>query len=250
MGAALAEVVFDTETWTLAGRAVGFPPEEAFSDGTCPPGRIFTLALSAGDTLGCGERRSRGNSIPPMRQSLPLAYAYRLLNHGPTTLITSSANGKTNVMAAAWVMPTDFDPPRLAAVIEKKTHTRELVQLSREMVVQVPVQAQLAQVYGAGKMSGKDIDKIAQLGFRTHPASKVGAPLLEGCAAWLECKLGPEQPLAESSDLLVAEIVAAWADDSIFKNGRWTFESQAQRTLHHVAGGVFFVTGEQVAAKP
>ena len=35
-----------------------------------------------------------------------------------TTLVTSAAGGRRNVMAAAWVMPIDFDPPKIAAVID------------------------------------------------------------------------------------------------------------------------------------
>ena len=44
-----------------------------------------------------------------------LQYASRLLNHGPTILITSydAASDRRNVMAAAWSMPVEFAPPRV-----------------------------------------------------------------------------------------------------------------------------------------
>jgi flavin reductase (DIM6/NTAB) family NADH-FMN oxidoreductase RutF len=52
-----------------------------------------------------------------MRKPLTeLKRTYRLLNHGPTTLITSAHDGKVNIMAAAWVMAVDFDPPKIAAI--------------------------------------------------------------------------------------------------------------------------------------
>ena len=35
--------------------------------------------------------------------------ADRLLNHGPTTLVTFEHAGVRNVMAASWAMPLDFD---------------------------------------------------------------------------------------------------------------------------------------------
>ena len=41
------------------------------------------------------------------------AKAYRLLNHGPATLISSAFGGQRNVMAASWVTPLDFDPPKV-----------------------------------------------------------------------------------------------------------------------------------------
>ena len=36
------------------------------------------------------------------RVAVPLPKAYRLLNHGPTVLVSSAHAGRRNVMAAAW----------------------------------------------------------------------------------------------------------------------------------------------------
>ncbi|RYF38582.1 MAG: hypothetical protein EOO27_50575, partial [Comamonadaceae bacterium] len=57
---------------------------------------------------------------------LPVAleHASRLINHGPTVLIKTSDGNRRNVMAAAWSMPVEFTPPRVAVVIDKKTYTR------------------------------------------------------------------------------------------------------------------------------
>jgi hypothetical protein len=64
-----------------------------------------------------------------MSAFIPVApnHASRLVNHGPTVLVTSAHGGRRNVMAAAWSMPVEFTPPRIAVVIDKKTFTRELV---------------------------------------------------------------------------------------------------------------------------
>lgn len=52
-----------------------------------------------------------------------LQYASRLLNHGPTILITSydAPSDRRNVMAAARSMPVEFAPPRVAIVVDKST---------------------------------------------------------------------------------------------------------------------------------
>ena len=49
-----------------------------------------------------------------MRQPVALAHACRLINHGPTVLVSSEHDGRRNVMAAAWSMPVEFTPPRVA----------------------------------------------------------------------------------------------------------------------------------------
>ena len=41
-----------------------------------------------------------------------LAKAYRLLNHGPTVLVSARHQAVDNVMAAAWCCALDFDPPK------------------------------------------------------------------------------------------------------------------------------------------
>ena len=64
------------------------------------------------------------------RVAVDLAKASRLLNHGPTVLVSSAHAGQRNIMAAAWAMPLDFDPPKIAVVIDKATLTRELVDAS------------------------------------------------------------------------------------------------------------------------
>ena len=63
-------------------------------------------------------------------RSVSLAHASRLINHGPTALVTSARGAQCNVMAAAWSMPVEFTPPRIALVIDKHTGTRELVMAS------------------------------------------------------------------------------------------------------------------------
>ncbi|MBL8315006.1 MAG: hypothetical protein JNK55_14770, partial [Rubrivivax sp.] len=53
-----------------------------------------------------------------------LHHASRLINHGPTVLISTEHQGRRNLMAAAWSMPVEFTPPRVAVVIDKRTFTR------------------------------------------------------------------------------------------------------------------------------
>lgn len=184
-----------------------------------------------------------------MRVSVPLRQAAKLLNHGPTTLISSAAGGRRNVMAAAWVMPLDFEPPKLAVVIASDTFTRELVDASGELVVQVPPRALADLTWTVGSTSGRDRDKFEALRIATSPASKVAAPLIDGCVAWLEAKVIPQPPaLAKDFDLFLVEVVAAWADDAAWQDGAWHFDRDEQRTLHHQSKGHFFTTGAPVDA--
>lgn len=186
------------------------------------------------------------------RVSVPLRQTSRLLNHGPTTLVASAHAGKTNVMAAAWVMPLDFNPPKLCVVVAADTHTRKLVDASGEMVVSVPSLAQLDLTFTVGTLSGADIeDKFTKLNIATSKASVVAAPLIDGCLAWMECKVLPHPELQKDNDLFIVEVVQAWADDEVFRDGEWLFGTapDAKRSIHHVSKGRFFVIGDRHDAK-
>lgn len=181
------------------------------------------------------------------RHAVDLAKSYLLLNHGPVTLVASAHAGRRNVMAASWAMPLDFDPPKVAVVIDKSTLTRELIEASGEFVLAVPSRAIAGRVLAVGSRSGRDGDKFAALGLGAEPGAQVGAPLVDGCVAWLECRVLPEPHNQQRYDLFIGEVVAAWADPAAFADGRWHFADDDQRTIHYVAGGQFFATGEAFA---
>ena len=191
------------------------------------------------------------------RRPVPLNKAYRLLNHGPTVLVSAAHGGRRNIMAAAWAMPLDFDPPKVAVVLDKSTWTRVLLEGAGSFALQVPTRAQLDLTEALGNSSGREIverdghDKFAAYGLQTFAGVAADAPLLEGCAAWLECRLLPESPIQQRYDLFLGEVIAAQADARVFADGRWNFAGHDElRTLHHVAGGHFIVDGEAVDARP
>lgn len=171
-----------------------------------------------------------------------LPHASRLLNHGPTVLVTSSHGGRRNIMAAAWSMPVELTPPRIAVVIDKSTLTRELVLASGAFGLCVPGAALVDLTYAVGSASGRTEDKFARHGIAARPGPVLGMPLLEeGCAGWLECRLIREPHTEEAYDTCFAEVVAAAADARIFTGGHWDVraDNAALHTLHHLGGGNF-----------
>jgi flavin reductase (DIM6/NTAB) family NADH-FMN oxidoreductase RutF len=187
-----------------------------------------------------------------MRQSVPLDRCTRLLNHGPTVLVSAVHDGRRNVMAAAWSMPLDFTPPKVAVVLDKQTFTRELLLASGSFVLAVPPVALAALTEHVGNVSGRHVEKFSDVLAAAEPGPETGAPLVDGCIAWLECRRIPEPHNEQAYDLFLGEVVAAWADDRVFRDGRWHFDGAATslRSLHHIAGGHFFAIGDEVAYEP
>lgn len=177
------------------------------------------------------------------------AKAYRLINHGPATLVSARYNGTDNVMAASWVCALDHDPARLTVILDKTAYTRELIEKSRSFVIQVPVAAQASLVHFLGSHSlACEADKLTQSGVSLFALPGADVPGVSGCAAWLYCELIPEEHNQQTYDLFIGEIKGAWADSRAFKDGHWQFERGAAdwRSLHYIAGGHFYATGEAV----
>ena len=123
-----------------------------------------------------------------------LQYASRLLNHGPTILITSydAPSDRRNVMAAAWSMPVEFAPPRVAIVVDKSTWTREIIERNGTFGIVVPGVAAASWTYAVGSVSGRDEDKFNAWGIPVVTGPELGLPLIEEkCLAWMECRLLP-----------------------------------------------------------
>ena len=181
---------------------------------------------------------------------VPLDKSYRLMNHGPTVLVSARHGGITNVMAAAWACVLDYgQAPKVTVVLDKATFTRELVEASGLFALQLPTRAMATLTVGVGSDSARDVpDKLTRHGVKIFTAPGSGLPLVEGCVGWLACRLVPELHNQQAYDLFIGEVVGAWADERVFRDGRWHFEdaTDALRTIHHVAGGQFLLTGAPV----
>lgn len=181
-----------------------------------------------------------------------LKKAFRLINHGPTILVSARFGGTDNVMAAAWACALDFDPPKLTVVLDKSTRTRELVEKSGMFVIQVPTVAQLKLTQAVGSSTlHNDPNKLQKAGVELLKFEGIDLPFVKGCSAWLACKVIPEPHNQETYDLFIGEVFAAWSDTRVFSDGHWHFENAdpSMRSIHHVAGGNYYAIGEPFSTK-
>ena len=153
-------------------------------------------------------------------------------------------------------MPVEFTPPRIAVVIDKSTYTREQLRANGQLALNIPCRLQADLTFTVGSVSGRADpmpaqDKFSRYGLASFAGPELGLPLLEGCIAWLECKLIEEAHTQEAYDTFFVEVVSAQADERVFANGRWSFRADNQdlHTLHHLGAGVFAVPSETLQGK-
>lgn len=180
-------------------------------------------------------------------QPVAVEQYYRLINHGPTVMVSAKYQDIENVMSASWVCALDFSPQaKLTVVLDKSTFTRSLIEQSGYFAIQVPFASQAKTVIAMGQSYKDHPRKLADNGVEIFYQDHFDIPLVKGCSAYILCKLIPEPHNQAAHDLFIGEVLAAYADDRVFRQGHWDFDhvDDAFKNLHYVAGGQFYLTGK------
>lgn len=163
--------------------------------------------------------------------------AYKILHPKLTVLIAAYMDdGRPNAMACSWITPASDEPPLVAAFISKEGFTGQLMERRGAFTVNVPTRGMLKAVWVAGTRSGRRVDKLKAMGVSAKPARKVEAPIIEGCAAYLECRL---QSTFEAGGCrcFLGEVVDAYANPELLKEEGWDVERA--ELLLHLGGSLF-----------
>ena len=181
-----------------------------------------------------------------MKVEIPLSKANRLINHGPTVLITSQSEGKPNVMTAAWQTPVSKDPPLVAVSIAPKRYSHQLIEQSGDFVLNVPSREILKKVHDCGTVSGKDVDKFEKFGLTPADSVTVGAPLIEECIAHLECTLYDSLTVGDHT-LFVGEVLSASVEESFFDDFI-KVDDPGAKTIHHLGSNKYTCPDKRIEA--
>jgi flavin reductase (DIM6/NTAB) family NADH-FMN oxidoreductase RutF len=174
-------------------------------------------------------------------RDVPLESFSRILHPYNTVLITASSKGKSNVMAAAWIMPVSVNPPIVATSIKPERYTYELIDESGFFVVNVPSFENEKSVLVCGRKSGRDVDKFKLANFTTEPGRCVDVPIIKECVAHLECKVSNTYRVGDHI-LILGEVCAAYARKEVFDK---MYKLQVHHPLLHLGGDTFVTTAAQ-----
>ena len=105
--------------------------------------------------------------------------------------MTTCANGRTDCMAIQWgTMGFLWGKPVFVCYVRESRFTREMLDANPEFTVNIPIgdyDRKIMAVFG-GK-SGRDMDKIAELGLTLVEGDKVKVPGIVELPLTMECKV-------------------------------------------------------------
>jgi flavin reductase (DIM6/NTAB) family NADH-FMN oxidoreductase RutF len=133
----------------------------------------------------------------------------------PVVLVGAMVDGKANFMPAGWVCRANFQPPMLALGIGHGKWTAKGIREAKAFSVNLPNAGMVETVDYCGIVTGRSADKSGV--FRTF-SGDLGAPLIADCPLAVECSLAQVVELP-SNFLFVGEIIGAWAEEGVLKDG-------------------------------
>ena len=106
-------------------------------------------------------------------------------------LLTTQANGKVNTMTIGWgMMGIQWNKPTFVALVRGCRHTYSMLEQNPEFTVNIPlgdVDKNILRV--CGTKSGRDTDKLQELGITTEAPEKISVPGICQLPLTLECKV-------------------------------------------------------------
>jgi flavin reductase (DIM6/NTAB) family NADH-FMN oxidoreductase RutF len=132
----------------------------------------------------------------------PYEYASTITAANPGgILFTTKLGDEVDTMVIGWgLIGNIWGKPTFTAFVRESRHSHTLVEQTGEFTVNVPVGKLDKQIFKvAGSQSGRDIDKVKELGLTLVEPEVVTAPALAECPITLECKVMYKQLLDEAA---------------------------------------------------
>lgn len=106
-------------------------------------------------------------------------------------LMTTAADGQVNTMTIGWGhLGTIWYKPVFIAYVRESRYTKAMVEKNGEFTVNIPLAPVDQNILGVcGTKSGRDMDKIKELGLTIEEADTIAAPGIKELPLTLECKV-------------------------------------------------------------
>jgi flavin reductase (DIM6/NTAB) family NADH-FMN oxidoreductase RutF len=142
-----------------------------------------------------------------------------ILNPVPAVLITSkNRDGKVNVFTVGWAATICTRPPMLSISIRPERLSYEYIKESMEFVVNLPTSSLTKKVDYCGVRSGRQVDKIKEMGFTLLEGENIETPHIAECPINIECKVRDIIELG-SHHMFTADIVGSLVNEDLIDGG-------------------------------
>jgi flavin reductase (DIM6/NTAB) family NADH-FMN oxidoreductase RutF len=152
-----------------------------------------------------------------MKMMLP---AQTILLPSPVLIIgTYGADGRPNIMNAAWGGIASSNPPSISVSLREATLSYHNIIQTGAFTVNIPSEKYLREADFAGLASGRECDKFRETRLTAEKSQLVNAPLVKEFPYALECRLVRQIELGLHT-MFLGEIVGMVADSEVLSPNR------------------------------
>lgn len=114
----------------------------------------------------------------------------RLARPGLLLATKGPAGKQDNAMTIGWAtFGIIWGLPMCVVLVRPSRYTYGLIEAAQDFTVNVPSEGMAEAVAFLGSASGRDRDKLAEVGLATVPSGMVSAPTLADCPVTYECRV-------------------------------------------------------------
>ena len=132
----------------------------------------------------------------------------------PPTLVSCKSGDEVNVLTVAWTGILCTRPPVTYISVRPERFSYGLIKESGEFAINLPTRELVRAVDWCGVRSGREHDKIAEMGLHISDCKEIAAPMIDECPVSIECKVREIVPLG-SHDMFIADIVGINAAEEL-----------------------------------
>ncbi len=136
----------------------------------------------------------------------PVKDALRMMPYG-FYAVTSRDGDDVNAMSLNWASQVSFEPRLIALGVQKTSYSHGLIERGGAFVLNIFRAEDADAIKPFTKGRKKSPDKMKDAKYTEGP--ETGVPILEGVAAYLECKVVNIIDIGGDHDVVVGEVVGA-----------------------------------------
>jgi flavin reductase (DIM6/NTAB) family NADH-FMN oxidoreductase RutF len=124
----------------------------------------------------------------------------RLLREGGLLLVSEGDDGKPNAMTIGWgLVGTMWSEPFFVVAVRLSRHTYKLLEEADKFTVCLPSKGMTEALNICGTKSGRDMDKLKELGLSAKKGLSVAAPYIVECPVHYECEVAFKTQVEEGA---------------------------------------------------
>lgn len=152
----------------------------------------------------------------------------------PVVLVSCARPGeKPNMLTIAWAATICSDPPMLSVSIRKERYSYDIIEETKEFVVNVTTKQLAYATDLCGVRSGAHMDKFEECGLHPEPSQVVGAPGIKESPVNIECQVVEMKELG-SHTLFLAKVVSVSVEEAFMdENGTFHLNEADLITYSH-----------------